>query len=352
MIKIFYSWQSDLPPRTNRYLIQSALDKACKVIKTEGGILAEAVVERDTLGLPGAPSIADAILSKIRDSDVFVADVSLISHARLNESQQDSCEVCGTSNMKPCPNPNVLTELGYAMSHLGNQALVLVANRFYGPIEALPFDLRSLRVMTYKAAPADTLDEVRKELQRDFEKAIRCVAGIIRGDPVDSILYERTRQVVGQAHSLFIELGRASGVLSQLLTEVDLNKAFDELSEENCLDICCRINPNSTAPLLIDDGAGGRRNAIWLEYMLCWRKRSATSTAQISDFSPFLKREHAALVMRVEHSSYFKQLENLAGPISNNSLEWISSSIWRYFRLAFDLKHYAERELARRAGTF
>jgi len=365
VFKIFYSWQSDLDPKANRNLIQGALDRACRSIKTEGGVIAEAVVERDTLGLPGAPSIVDAVLSKIRDCDVFVADVSSINHASPTQSAKlptdmpeaseggiDEIQTHQTPQTRPCPNPNVLVELGYAMSHLGNEALVLVVNTFYGPIENLPFDLRSLRVMQYRAKPGDELGAVRKELQRDLENAIRSIASVARGDPVDSILYQRTRNVEGQARGLFGDLGRAAGVIGPTFSEAQVNKAFDGLTEQQCINICKAINPNSEAPLFVGDGFGGGRKAVWLECMLHWRKRSGSFSAQVMDFSPFLKREHAALLMRVEHSSYFKQIEVLGMQVGNNTLEWIAPNLWKYFRSASDLAAYAERELARRAVTF
>ena len=365
MLKIFYSWQSDLPRKANRYLIQRALDSACRAIKTDGGVIAEAVVERDTLGLPGAPSIVDAVLSKIRDCDVFVADVSLINHASRFDSEKVSDEMRDAEKAgihgthvrvvplaRPSPNPNVLLELGYAMSHLGNQALVLVVNTFYGPIEDLPFDLRSLRVMPYCAKPEDELGTVRTELQRDFVSAIRSIASVVRGDPVDGILYERTRNVVGQARGLFWDLGRAAGAITQSFTELDLKDAFDKLTAQRCSEICAVINPNSEAPLLVSDQSGGHRNAVWLECMAHWRNRSKSFSAQVMDFSPFLKREHAALLMRVEHSSYFKQIDILNMRVRNDTLEWIAPSLWKYFECARDLGIYAERELARRATAF
>ena len=366
MFKIFYSWQSDLPGKANRYLIQRALEGACKAIKTDGGIIAEAVVERDTLGLPGAPNVVDAVLSKIRDCDVVVADVSFINLASRFKSEEvmdemrdeEKAEVNETymptaSFARPSPNPNVLFELGYAMSQLGNQALVLVVNTFYGPVESLPFDLRGLRVMPYYANPEGALSSARTELQQDFVSAIRSIAGVARGDPVDSILYERTRNVAGQARGLFFDMGRAAAVIGQSLTEDEINRMFDELTEQICLKICLAINPNSEAPLFVSDQRGGGRKANWLEHMAHWRNRSKKFFAQAMELSPFVKREHAALLMRVEYCSYFAQIDLLGSePIQNATLEWVAPILWKYFECARSLANYAERELARRATTF
>jgi len=104
--KIFYSWQSDLPNRTNRGLIQSALKKASKDIRSDDSINVDPVVDRDTLGEPGSPDIAATILRKIDEATAFVCDVSI---------------VCRPVNGRPCPNPNVLVELGYALKSIGSE---------------------------------------------------------------------------------------------------------------------------------------------------------------------------------------------------------------------------------------
>jgi hypothetical protein len=194
MFKVFYSWQSDLPSNTNRGLILKSLEKACAGLRTEGGIAVEAVVDRDTLGLSGAPDISDAILSKIREADAFVADVSLVNISDRNIGQY-----------RPTPNPNVLVELGYALAKLGNEAIVLVVNTHFGDIENLPFDLRPLRVLRYKASPEDDRAAVRKELERDFKTAIRGIASVVRADPVHAIIYPRTLNVAGQAEGILMD---------------------------------------------------------------------------------------------------------------------------------------------------
>ena len=96
----------------------------------------------------------------------------------------------------------------------------------------------------------------------------------------------------------------------------------------------------------------GMRKATWIEYMKYYRQRSSDFTAKILVFSPFLKREHAALLMRVEQSAYFMLVDHLNSPITNPTLEWMSSTLWEYLQLTIRLKHYADRELARRARPF
>lgn len=101
---IFYSWQSDLEGAGNRNLIEDALKRALKSIRRDESETVEPVLDRDTAGLSGAPSISESILAKISLADVFVADVSIINKG---------------STRRLISNPNVLIELGYAIAQLG-----------------------------------------------------------------------------------------------------------------------------------------------------------------------------------------------------------------------------------------
>lgn len=136
--RIFYSWQSDLPARSNRSFIETALDAAAKKLgSATDELFFEAVVDRDTLDVPGAPNIVATIFDKIGAADAFVADVSIIE----------------ASAKRPAPNPNVLIELGFALRALGESRVILVANRYFGAVEGLPFDLRQLRCLVYECDP-------------------------------------------------------------------------------------------------------------------------------------------------------------------------------------------------------
>jgi hypothetical protein len=72
MERIFYSWQSDSPGKTNRNLISEALEKAAKELRNDETIAIVPVIDRDTLGLGGSPDIAQAIFSKIDSASVFL----------------------------------------------------------------------------------------------------------------------------------------------------------------------------------------------------------------------------------------------------------------------------------------
>src|SRR5205823_8604367 len=122
---------------TNRGLIQEALERAAKTIRIDDSLAVDPVLDRDTQNVPGAPDIAHTIFQKIEKAAAFVADVSIINPGLG----------------RPTPNPNVLIEVGYALKTLGNPRTVLVANTANGPVESLPFDLRTKRVLTYHMLP-------------------------------------------------------------------------------------------------------------------------------------------------------------------------------------------------------
>lgn len=136
MERIFYSWQSDLPNAVNRGFIQSALERVARTLRDDQSLEVEPVIDRDTAGVGGAPDIASTIFSKIEESDVFVGDVSII----------------GKVDSRSMPNPNVLVELGFAKKALGVDRIIMVMNTAFGMPDALPFDLRMRRVVTYQMA--------------------------------------------------------------------------------------------------------------------------------------------------------------------------------------------------------
>ncbi len=136
-IIVFYSWQKDSPPSTNRNFIQSALEKAIKELNRDKEIILDVRLEKDTEGVAGSPDIAHTIFDKISNSHIFVGDVSII-----NSDENPK---------RLTPNPNVLVELGFAARHLDWDRIICVFNTAYGTIENLPFDLRPRRILPYKA---------------------------------------------------------------------------------------------------------------------------------------------------------------------------------------------------------
>jgi hypothetical protein len=135
-LKVFYSWQSDLPNKSNRQFIMDCLEKAMESIHKDNFSISDWSIESDSRGETGTPELASAIFSKIDQCDIFIADVSIINH------DSDHRKVC---------NPNVLIELGYASSKLGWEKILCVYNLIYGRIEDLPFDIRHRKPLIYNS---------------------------------------------------------------------------------------------------------------------------------------------------------------------------------------------------------
>lgn len=156
---IFFSWQSDLENKYNRSFILDVLQKASKTFSKDEKFSLNAVIDRDTYGLPGSPSIVESITDKIAKSDVFVCDISIIN---------------STTNERPMPNPNVLYELGFASAILGWERIILIQNTAYGNVEMLPFDLRGRRIIQYK------IDQTIETKSNEKEKLKKFLVEIIK----------------------------------------------------------------------------------------------------------------------------------------------------------------------------
>ena len=152
-LRIFWSWQADLPSSVNRTFVREALEEAAKAVAEELGLTdaERPEIDHDTKDIPGWAKITDTILEKIDGCAIFVADVTPVA-------------VSGT---KKVPNPNVVLELGYALKSIGFQKLILVCNAAFGgdKPEELPFDMRDRRApIFYDLAPSS--DGKRRDAQR------------------------------------------------------------------------------------------------------------------------------------------------------------------------------------------
>ena len=68
-IKVFYSWQSDLPNSTTRGLIQSGIEAAVRNMRDT----VEVTADRDTQGVYGSPDIVETIFSKMEESSLLIS---------------------------------------------------------------------------------------------------------------------------------------------------------------------------------------------------------------------------------------------------------------------------------------
>lgn len=95
-------------------------------------------------------------MSKIDESDLFIADVSIIN-AKDNTSTRKT------------PNPNVMFELGYAACRLGWNRIICLFNVDYGEMGDLPFDIKHRRIAAYSLKGKSKSEERNR------------IAGIIMG---------------------------------------------------------------------------------------------------------------------------------------------------------------------------
>ncbi|WP_377806600.1 TIR domain-containing protein [Azospirillum sp. A29] len=133
-VRIFFSWQSDSPAATNANAIRDALKVACKKVSGTAAKI-EFIRDEATRGTSGSPNIAHKIQEKIDSADIFIADITTITSKEAG---------------RPCPNPNVVFELGYAVSQLGWDRVIMLFNKEFGQFpNDLPFDFIQNRVSLY-----------------------------------------------------------------------------------------------------------------------------------------------------------------------------------------------------------
>jgi hypothetical protein len=129
----FYAWQSDSDQSTNRYFIAEALKRSIARLNADLDIEEsdeELAFDRDTLGEPGMPAVADTVLRKISEAAIFVGDLTFV--ATLDKEPKP----------KFLPNANVSIEFGFAAGTIGFERIVCVFNDTCGiDPENLPFDL-------------------------------------------------------------------------------------------------------------------------------------------------------------------------------------------------------------------
>jgi hypothetical protein len=163
-MKIFWSWQDDLPGKLNRHFIKAALEEAVKAVEGDFELddADRPTLDHDTKGIAGAAEIVQVVMEKIAASAVFVADVTPVAQ---------------TEDGKALPNPNVMVELGWSLHKPGWQRQIYVLNTADGwKISDLPFDIRGRRTLTYAladGASAATKAAVKKQLVADLTGAIR-----------------------------------------------------------------------------------------------------------------------------------------------------------------------------------
>ena len=131
--RVFFSWQSDV--KGVHSAISKALEKAAKKVKDYLGV--DVYIDEATRNMPGSPRIEDAIMLKITECDIFVADVTPIQWLSKDNNDKD---------IKLSPNPNVMFETGVAVAMKSWNAVVLVADIKDDKMYELPFDINHNRI--------------------------------------------------------------------------------------------------------------------------------------------------------------------------------------------------------------
>lgn len=167
---IFYSWQSDLDAKLNRFFIRDSLKAALKMLRHEPEYGESVRLDSDTSGVPGTPDIASTIFEKIDNSSVFVADISYCA----------SDDATG----KKFPNSNVMIELGYALAKISDIGVLNVMNTAYGKPDNLPFDLKHKRwPIQYELtneiyADKEKKEKVKERLTKELYEFIKIIIDI------------------------------------------------------------------------------------------------------------------------------------------------------------------------------
>lgn len=112
---VFYSWQDDLPKKTNRYFVEDCLDRALKVVQQDMGVSVR--LDQDTQDTSGTPNVTEVIWEKIAKCDAFVADITPVAR---------------TADGKGIANPNVMMELEHARASVGWDRILHVFNEAFG----------------------------------------------------------------------------------------------------------------------------------------------------------------------------------------------------------------------------
>lgn len=211
-MKIFYSWQSDLPNKFNRGFIEDCIKRTIKKYKDIITIDADRDVQNNT----GSPDIANTIFAKIDDCDLFIADISIINKSK--------CKVF-RGKARPTPNPNVLLELGYAAATLGWDRIVCIFNTDYSDLNALPFDLRQHRITDYSL-----IGKEKSAVRSGVVDAISAtIDGLIAGGSA-----VRPKGTHAFHQILGVDLKNNTAAQSVSVSKVDFSKLRKELVDMGC----------------------------------------------------------------------------------------------------------------------
>lgn len=160
---IFYSWQCDSDKKFNRNFIENCLSNAINRINKV--IDYTLILDKNTIGESGSPDIVNVILNKIDMAIDFVADITPI--------------VC--LKEKYLSNSNVMLELGYALSSLSDERVILICNTSKCRLNDLPFDLGLKRIVSYEydeESDANKAKNQKEKLENTLYEAIQAIINL------------------------------------------------------------------------------------------------------------------------------------------------------------------------------
>ena len=208
---VFWSWQDDLCPKTNRHFIRDCLAEAIKQVNNQFDIedsdRPDIEIDHDTKGERGAVDIPETILKKIDECSVMVADITPIACSENGKSVQ---------------NPNVMIELGYGMKSVGYERIIPILNESYASVDPLPFDIRNRRTVFYELAK----DTCKKEKNTVRKTLISKLVGAIKANISESQISNKnlegisreqlaikTRAAAAFVRERFIEIQKENGIM-------------------------------------------------------------------------------------------------------------------------------------------
>lgn len=159
---IFFSWQSDLPSGQTKAFIEKVLAEVKKELQSD--IIVN--IDEATRNTFGSPDIVQSVFEKIEQSDLFIADVSIVGCYEIVPDDDDE-----EPEQNYIPNSNVMLELGFAAGTLSWDRIICLANTKYGKIDDLPFDLNHRRVTGY-CFDKGTKDGERKRLTEIIKNTV------------------------------------------------------------------------------------------------------------------------------------------------------------------------------------
>lgn len=160
---IFYSWQCDSDKKFNRNFIENCLSNAINRINKV--IDYTLILDKNTIGESGSPDIVNVILNKIDMAIGFVADITPI--------------VC--LKEKYLSNSNVMLELGYALSSLSDERVILICNTSKCRLNDLHFDLGLKRIVSYEydeESDANKAKNQKEKLENTLYEAIQAIINL------------------------------------------------------------------------------------------------------------------------------------------------------------------------------